>query len=130
MSSLVQLFCNTINTPVDYAAEFKKQKHLPRRQVESLKPGAQVEVKWSDGPNSVCIILSNDVTRDYDDGLRVMCASAFRPDISIDREQVVSVMNKHHVIHVLENAMSLILELEEEIRRLKGKAPMDTDSVS
>lgn len=42
---------------LDYKEQFKLQKPLPKKQVQKLKPGTLIEVKWVDGPNEVAILL-------------------------------------------------------------------------
>lgn len=98
-----------------YAVEFNKQRPLPRRQIETLKPGAQIEVKWRDSPNTVGIVIFNYVTRISDDGLTVL----FDQPQSVDREQVVRIVERRHACEAYAEARAYIAWLE--VSKLEGK---------
>ena len=42
---------------VDYAAEFKNQKPLTKKEAMKIKPGTWIELKWTDSENTVVLLL-------------------------------------------------------------------------
>lgn len=83
---------------IDHEATYKAQKPLPKKEVLRLKPGTFIEVKWSDAPNTVVMLLERPENnpgpvclRVFDTTNSVLTKSLGMMHYHIDSDQVVAV---------------------------------------
>lgn len=76
-----------------FAQSYKTRKHMPKKQVQKLRPGTFVQVKWSGQPDTVAMLVGKSPTYPGLIELRVISASSNNL-FYINSKQVVAVLGE------------------------------------